>query len=193
MRLGLDLRNEAPSAVIERAREADRLGLWAVLVGGTPGTENLITAQLATLTEHVHLAVWLTGDLLHPLAMAEEIAITDHLSRRRALAIIDGDEARIDHVRRLLSGHIVNGVALAPPPAQTSVGVWAADDIASVSLTGDLDDDRITIDEYRDQGHTHLFVSWPGSLRTLARHLATRAAGPGFPQITADHADTIAP
>jgi hypothetical protein len=193
MRLGLDLRNDMTSNVIERAREADRLGLWAVLVGGTPGTENLITAQLATLTDHVHLAVWLSGDLLHPLALAEEIAVTDHLSQRRALAIIDGDEAVTEHVRRLLAGHIVNGVALAPPPAQTSVGVWSANEVSSVALTGDLDHDRVTIDEYRDRGHTHLFVSWPGAIRTLARHLATRAAGPGFPQITADHADEIAP
>jgi len=193
MRLGLDLRNESPTAVADRAVEADQLGLWAVLVGGTPGTENLAIAQLATMTDHVHLAVWLNGNLLHPVAMAEEIAINDHLSQRRALAVIDGDESLTEHVRRLLSGHIVNGVSLSPPPAQTAVPVWSPNDFFCVALTGELNIDRATIDNYRDQGHTHLFVSWPGPLRTLARHLVTRAATPNFPQITADHADVIAP
>ena len=193
MRLGLDLRNMPPSAVIDRAIEADQLGLWAVLVGGIQGTENLAIAQLAVMTDHVHLAVWLSGNLLHPVALAEEIAVTDHLSQRRALAVIDGDETATEHVRHLLSGHIVNGVALSPPPAQTAVPVWYANDLSCVLLTGDLDRDRDTIDSYRDQGHTHLFVSWPGPLRRLARHLATRAATANFPQITADHADVIAP
>jgi len=193
MRLGLDLRNESPSAVVDRAVEADQLGLWAVLVGGVAGTENLAIAHLATMTDHVHLAVWLSGNLLHPVALAEEIAITDHLSQRRALAIIDGDETLTEHVRRLLSGHIVDGVSLSPPPAQTAVPVWSASDFSCVVMTGELARDRDTIDSYRDRGHTHLFVSWPGPLRTLARHLATRAATVNFPQITADHADVIAP
>lgn len=193
MRIGLDLRDTSPSVAVERAVEADALGLWAVVTSGTPGTESLLAAQLATRTTNLHLAVWFTDEVLHPLALAEEIAIVDHLSERRALAIVEGNDATAEHIRRLLSGHIVDGVALAPPPAQTCVPVWSAVDCASTSLTGDLERDRATIDRYRDGGHAHLFVSWDGSLRTLARHLATRAATPNFPQITADHADVIAP
>ena len=89
-------------------------------------------------------------------------------------------------VRALLAGQTVDGVALAPPPAQTAVPVWHPNDVEIVELTGDLAADRLVIDQRRDTGTTHLFVSWPGELATLARHLVTRAAGPAFPQLVAD-------
>ncbi len=171
--------------------EADRLGLWAVLVG-RPGRPAVIeAAALATETEHVHLGVWLDGGTAHPTTLAEEVAILDHLSRRRALAVVDGTAAVVGHVERLLAGEIVDGVALTPPPAQTRVTVWAAADLEPVGLTGDLDRDRVTIDRLRDGGTTHAIVTWPGPLRVLARHLASRAAGPGFPDLVAEMADTV--
>ncbi len=193
MRLGLDLRNESGDELISKVQQADELGLWAVLTAGESGTEASIAAQLATLTEHIHLGMWIVGGSAHPHTIAEEVAIVDHLSKRRALAILDGEPAVASHVRNLLAGHSVDGAVLAPPPAQTAVPVWAASEVSTVALTGDLALDRIMIDAQRDQGVSHLFVTWPGALPRLARHLATRAASPDFPQIVADQADVIAP
>ncbi len=199
MRLGLDLR---PIADRERrqalAIEADRLGVWAVLVGGDgdlDGTAAIEAAALATVTEHVHLALWLTATAAHPLALAEEVAIVDHLSDRRAMAVVDAGPDIVDRVDRYLAGHLVDGVALTPPPAQTRVPVWSSAEAEPVVLTGDLDRDRATIDRLRDGGATHRFVTWPESvpLAVLARHLVTRAAAPGFPQVVADLADVVEP
>ena len=198
MRLGLDLRSvENPARRRTLAVEADRLGLWAVLVGhpdrggGPPAAVEV--AALATATEHLHLGLWLDGSADHPTTLAEEVAVIDHLSRRRALAVVDGPPATVDHVRRLLAAEIVDGVALTPPPAQTRVPVWSAVDVDRVVLTGELDLDRATIDQRRDGGTTHLFVAWPGPLTVLTRHLVTRAAEPAFPPITAELADVIDP
>lgn len=190
MRLGLDLRALAGDALVERASEADRLGVWAVLVDSP-----LAAAELATRTDHVHLAVFVDPAAAHPLTLAEELAVLDHLSARRMLAIVDGppDTPGLDHMRRLLGGHIVDGVALAPPPAQTSIAVWAIDEVPIVALTGDLDADRATVDQLRDRGDAHAFARWPDGVKRFARHLVTRALTPDFPQIVADHAEVIAP
>ncbi len=194
MRLGIDLRGIADAADRhDLTVEADRLGLWAVLVGG-PGRAGAVeAAALATATADVHLAVWLDAREEHPVGLAEEVAVLDQVSSRRALAIVDGPLPVVDHVARLLAGHIVDGVALTPPPAQTRVPVWPAADAEPVALTGTLDDDRPTIDRLRDDGRTHVFVTWPRPLAVLARHLATRAAGPAFPQLVADLADRLEP
>lgn len=200
MRLGLDVR-----AIPDRDRrhrlavDADRLGLWAVLIDGGPGPAAIEAATLATATDHIHLALWLDPTVAHPLALAEEVAIVDHLSQRRALAVIGGaDETQAATqglVDDYLRGAIVDGVALTPPPAQTRVPVWSAAEAEPVELTGDLDRDRATVDALRDGGATHRFVTWPEEidLRVLARHLATRAIGPDFPQMVADLADVVEP
>ncbi len=200
MRLGLDLRPiEDPDRRLALAVEADRLGLWSVLVGGSPamderdGATAVEAAALATATEHVHLGLWLDGRLAHPTTLAEEVAVVDQLSRRRALAVVDGPPDVVATVDRLLAGEIVDGVALTPPPAQTRVPVWPAARAEPVPLTGDLARDRTTIDDLRDGGTTHAFVTWPGPLPALARHLATRAAEPAFPQVVADLADVVEP
>ncbi len=198
MRLGLDLRAVAePDRRQALAIEADRLGLWAVLVGsdGLDGTAAVEAAALATATEHVHLALWLATASAHPLALAEEVAIVDHLSDRRAMAVVDGGPGVVDRVDRYLAGHVVDGVALTPPPAQTRVPVWSSAEAEPVTLTGELDRDRPTIDRLRDGGATHRFVTWPESvpLAVLARHLVTRAAAPDFPQVVADLADVVEP
>lgn len=193
MRLGLDLRNETGNELIAKAQQADELGLWAVLIGGQSGTESTIAAELATKTEHIHLAMWIDAASAHAHTLAEEIAIVDQLSQRRALAVIEHDQSVTNKVRDLLAGHVVDGAVIAPPPAQTAVSVWSAADVVTANLTGDLVEDRSTIDDYRDRGETHIFVTWPGPTTTLARHLASRAATPGFPQIVADQADIVAP
>lgn len=194
MRIGLDLR-DVPNAAdrLALAVEADQLGLWAVLIGGVEGQEATEAAIVATATDTVHLALWLESTAAHPLTLAEEIAVLDHLSERRALAVVDGDTTTVDHVSRLLTGHIVEGAALSPPPAQTQVPVWSVREVRHVTLTGDLGADRATIDTIRDGGCTHLFVTWPGPLPVLARHLVTRAITPNFPQMVADMADVIEP
>lgn len=199
MRIGLDLRPVTdPGRRRALAVEADRLGLWAVLIdggSGGDGTAALEAADLATATEHIHLALLLHARSAHPLGLAEELAIVDHLSRRRALGVIDGQEDEVDLVERYLSGQIVDGVALTPPPAQTRVPVWPAAAAEPVTLTGDLETDRAVIDRHRDEGDTHRFVTWPEAvpLAVLARHLATRAAAPDFPQVVADLADVVEP
>ncbi len=198
MRIGLDLRSTAnPDERQRLAIEADRLGLWAVLIGPSQepgaeaGPEIIEAAALATGTGHIHLGVWFDANVEHPTTVAEETAVLDHLSHRRALAVVEGEPAAVEHVERLLAGAIVDGFALAPPPAQTRVPVLAAAQLERADLTGDLEQDRDTIDAYRDRGCTHLFVTWPGPLPILARHLVTRAATPNFPQLVADLADDI--
>ena len=194
MRLGIDLRVVAGAGErLELAKEADRLGLWAVLVGRSAGTEVTEAAAIATATDYIHIATWLDATAEHPFTLAEEVSILDHLSARRALAVIDGPPEVSTLVDRFLSGEIVDGVALTPPPAQTNVPVWEARATATLDLTGDLEVDRPKIDAQRDAGVRHLFVTWPGPLAVLARHLATRALTADFPQIVADLADTIEP
>lgn len=193
MRIGLDLRQARGDDLVARAIEADQLGLWAVLVDGPDGTGAMVAAELAVVTEHIHLVVWTPEAGEHVTMLAEEISVLDHLSRRRALAVADGSAAWSTHLRRLLAGEIVDSFAVAPPPAQTAIAVWDAETTTIVTLTGALKEDRSTIDQLSDTGTTHAFVKWGGPLRILSRHLASRALTPDFPQIVADHADTIAP
>jgi hypothetical protein len=193
MRIGLDLRRLPRDEQLLRAREADEYGLWAVLTAGPPGTELTSATYLATHTSNIHIGVWLAMTEEPALTYAEDIAVLDLLSRRRALAVIDADDAKVAHIERLLRGEIVDGVALAPPPAQTAVPVWRAGSLPTAALSGDLDRDRTVIDHHRDTGCTHLFVTWPGPVKRLARHLVSRAATPDFPQFVADQADLIDP
>ncbi|MEL7158839.1 MAG: LLM class flavin-dependent oxidoreductase [Actinomycetota bacterium] len=88
MRIGLDLRSVAG---VDRRRalalEADRLGLWALLIGDDdpdePGTAMVEAAALAPHTSAIHLAPVLDGWVRHPLTLAEELSVLDHLSARR--------------------------------------------------------------------------------------------------------------
>lgn len=192
MRIGLDLRAVTDhDQRLRLAAEADRLGLWAVLFEGGPCS--IDAAELAAETSSIHLAMLVDGNSEHPLTLAEEIVVVDHLSERRALVVTCGSPAAVDHLAKLLAGHVVGGVALSPPPAQTSVPIWPLDTVSFLDLSGDLAADGQAIDRFRDGGCTHLFVTWDGSLQTLARHLATRAVGPDFPTIVAEMADRIDP
>lgn len=195
MRLALDLRDTSATsgddALLTRAVEADGLGLWGVVIGGPPGVECLRAARVARETSDVGLVVWIDGTAEHPHTIAEELSVLDHLSARRVTAVIDGPLAVRDVVSQLLAGHVVDGGVLTPPPAQTAMTVWSSSAVAIADLTGDLEVDRTVIDGYRDAGTTHLLVSWTGPLLPLARHLATRAVGPDFPQLVADMADRL--
>jgi len=194
VRLGLDLRGETDAGALRaRAEAAEKLGLWSVLVGATAGTEMIDAVLVARATTAITVAVCVDGHPAHAATIAEEVAVLDHISRRRALAVVDGPADQVDHVRRLLGGEIVDGFSLAPPPAQTAVPVWAAADLATADVGDDIDAGRGVIDARRDAGTTHLFVRWTDDLLPLARHLATRAAGPEFPQIVADMADVVDP
>lgn len=195
MRIGLDLRTVTDPAERHRlATEADRLGLWAVLVGGEPGTECTTAAALAVDTVDIHLAVVIDGRAEHVLTIAEEIAVLDQLSARRAHPVVDGPADRLERIERLLAGHIVDGVALTPPPAQSQVRVQPLTELVAVELSGDPERDASVIDGHRGGGVTHLFVGWPAdSLLPLARHLVTRAAAPDFPAVVAEWADRVDP
>jgi len=197
MRLGLDLRKHAADDAIEIAGQADRLGIWAVLVTATAGAETALAAEIAVATEHVHLAVQLDPTRAHWQALAEEIAILDQLSARRALAVIDGDADTTDRVRRLLAAEVVDGVVIAPTAAQTAVPTWQASELVIAELPGDLGGDltdaRAIVDDLRDGGATHGFATWAGPTAVFARHLATRALTPDFPDLVADYADAISP
>lgn len=182
----MDLRGLPADEARTAAIEADRLGLWAVLVDGDGGHESVVAGELAAATNDIHLAVVFGDD--HPLTIAEDAAVLDHLSERRMLVVLS---EQVDHVRALLAGAIVDGVALAPPPAQTKVPVWDLAELPLARLSGDLAADQLTIDERRDTGVTHLFVTWPDAVAVLARHLMTRAATPDFPQLVADMADRL--
>jgi Luciferase-like monooxygenase len=186
MRLGLDLRSLPPSEREAVARQADALGFWAVLIDGSDALVE--AAALAVVTEHVILAVSVDTAADHPFTLAEEIAVLDHLSRRRALVVADGPE--VARLRAWLAGEIIDGAALTPPPAQTVLTVWDAGVVTFIELTGDEPADRALIDRRRDAGVTHAFVG-AGPLLPMARHLATRASVAAFPQLVADLADHL--
>lgn len=189
MRLGLDLQGFD----LDRATEADRFGLWAVLVSGPPGTEAVRAAAVAARTRHTRIAVRLDVSCEHPFTLAEEMAVVDNIAAGRLLVVVDPPvepEAWRD-LERALSGGVVGGALVAPPPHQLSVPVLTAP--VEIALTGDLDADRSTIDRCVADGSTHVFAAWPGPVAVLARHLATRAAMIGFPTIVAELADRIAP
>ena len=216
MRLGLVLEDDAE---LGRARRADALGLWAVMVTGAPGTEVIRAARVAEQTDFVRVVVKVDLSAEHPLTIAEELAVLDNLSGGRAVAIVAGDPGpeTLRRFREALVGRLSHGVVLAPPPVQTELPVWLAAPVkasdapivadspteivvrpglpapGTFALSGELARDRAFIDEWRDASCTHLLVSWPGEVQVLARHLATRAATSDFPSVVADLADKIVP
>lgn len=202
MRIGLVL-DGTDRAELERARQADDLGLWAVAVTGPAGTEAIRAARVAEATEVVRVVVSVDVAAEHPFTVAEEIAVLDDLAGGRVAVMAQGAD---DRFRTALAGRVVNGVLVSPPPVQTEVPVWervargpgelsgrAASAPGRVDLTGDLEADRATVDLGRNEGCTHLLVVWPGDVRVLARHLVTRAASADFPEIVATMADEILP
>lgn len=194
MRLVLDLRKVSSHSERRRlANEADQHGIWGIVVTGPPGAECVEAAAIATVTSNLSVIVDVDGDAAHPTTLAEEVAVLDQISRRRAALIFRGETTTKLSVVALLSGLPSNGVILSPPPAQTAVPVFAPEDMPEVDLEGDLQNNAAIIDQYRDASTPFLVVSWNGPIKELARHLVGRAASPDFPQMVADLADEIDP
>ncbi|MDG2024343.1 MAG: hypothetical protein P8J75_07775 [Actinomycetota bacterium] len=194
MRLVLDLRKVSSHSERRRlANEADQHGIWGIVVTGPPGAECVEAAAIATVTSNLSVIVDVDGDAAHPTTLAEEVAVLDQISRRRAALIFRGETTTKLSVAALLSGLPSNGVILSPPPAQTAVPVFAPEDMPEVDLEGDLQNNAAIIDQYRDASTPFLVVSWNGPIKELARHLVGRAASPDFPQMVADLADEIDP
>lgn len=191
MRLGV-----AVGGDLDRAVQADRAGLWAVALPHAGGAEIIDAATLAATTEHVAIVVGVDVDAEHPVSVAEEIAVVDQLSRGRVVVWLDSpDTARADTLKHALAGRAVNGMLIAPPPRQTRVPVLPDDTltVAWETLRGDPGTDAAVVDRHLAAGTTHLLVDWPGDMRVLARHLASRAAMVDFPPIMAGAADELAP
>ena len=194
MRLVLDLRKVSSHSERRRlANEADQHGIWGIVVTGPPGAECVEAAAIATVTSNLSVIVDVDGDAAHPTTLAEEVAVLDQISRRRAALIFRGETTTKLSVAALLSGLPSNGVILSPPPAQTAVPVFAPEDMPEVDLEGDLQNSAAIIDQYRDANTPFLIVSWDRPIKELARHLVGRAASPDFPQMVADLADEIDP
>jgi|TARA_B110000014_G_scaffold221017_1_gene177435 hypothetical protein len=194
VRLVLDLRKVSSHSERRRlANEADQHGIWGIVVTGPPGAECVEAAAIATVTSNLSVIVDVDGDAAHPTTLAEEVAVLDQISRRRAALIFRGETTTKLSVAALLSGLPSNGVILSPPPAQTAVPVFAPEDMPEVDLEGDLQNNAAIIDQYRDASTPFLVVSWNGPIKELARHLVGRAASPDFPQMVADLADEIDP
>jgi hypothetical protein len=194
VRLVLDLRKVSSHSERRRlANEADQHGIWGIVVTGPPGAECVEAAAIATVTSNLSVIVDVDGDAAHPTTLAEEVAVLDQISRRRAALIFRGETTTKLSVVALLSGLPSNGVILSPPPAQTAVPVFAPEDMPEVDLEGDLQNNAAIIDQYRDASTPFLVVSWNGPIKELARHLVGRAASPDFPQMVADLADEIDP
>ena len=194
MRLVLDLRKVSSHNERRRlANEADQHGIWGIVVTGPPGAECVEAAAIAAVTSNLSIIVDVDGDAAHPTTLAEEVAVLDQISRRRAALIFRGETTTKLSVAALLSGLPSNGVILSPPPAQTSVPVFAPEDMPEVDLEGDLQNSAAIIDQYRDANTPFLIVSWDRPIKELGRHLVGRAASPDFPQMVADLADEIDP
>ena len=194
MRLVLDLRKVSSHSERRRlASEADQHGIWGTVVTGPPGAECVEAAAIAAVTSNLSIIVDVDGDAAHPTTLAEEVAVLDQISRRRAALIFRGETTTKLSVVALLSGLSSNGVIVSPPPAQTSVPVFAPEDMPEVDLEGDLQNSAAIIDQYRDANTPFLIVSWDRPIKELARHLVGRAASPDFPQMVADLADEIDP
>lgn len=213
MRIGMDLRHlDDPAAA---AVQAESLGLWAVLVSGPPGTEAIRAAEIVTATSTLRVFVDTDVSAEHPFTIAEELSVLDNLSAGRIGAVLSGDEPdAADVIRRALMGRPVNGVMLTPPPVQTVLVTWIAENVArrpddvapglhgaapgwdkieSVSTSTGLDEARSSVDRWRDLGCTHLFLACDDDPRPVARHLTTRAVSADFPEIVSSLADQLLP
>lgn len=209
MRIGLTLSQHLDGAdLVSVASEAERLGLWAVEVSGPPGVEAIRAGRLCAVTKQIRLVVGFHLGVEHPFTVAEEIAVLDNLSVGRIGVITHGgtdEEMRI--MAEALAGRPVNGSLITPPPVQTGIEMWGSvaenpDEVlvvqgqpspGRVSLSGDIEADRATVDRWMAAGCTHLLVEWPGDVRQLARHLMTRAAMVDYPDIVSTMADQLAP
>lgn len=86
MRIGLQL----PTGDVELAARADAAGLCAVLTPGTAaGIDSAVAARLAARTSDIRIVVRVRLGVEHPVTLAEEAAVVDHLSGGRLVVLVD--------------------------------------------------------------------------------------------------------
>ncbi|MFT4307298.1 MAG: LLM class flavin-dependent oxidoreductase [Microbacterium sp.] len=143
MRIALELPDQ--ERAVEIAVAADLAGVSAVaLPRGVASAP--VAAAIAAETEDVRLLVPVTLGSDNPTTLAEEIAVVDHLSAGRTVAVVErGDlvEAEAYEDLRVLelawSGRFVDlparwrgdaptRIAVTPAPAQLTLPMWSADD-----------------------------------------------------------------
>ena len=146
MRLGLVIASGGEAA----AAEAERHGLFGVLVSGAPGSECIAGAYAAAATEFARIIVRVHIGSEHPITLAEEVSILDNACGGRVVVMADVSDldadAAIEDVMllrwALSSTPIRHGglrwtvpagfpehnatasVIVTPPPAQVQVPVW---------------------------------------------------------------------
>jgi hypothetical protein len=164
MRIGLDLSPElTPSIEADWVRNADRLGLFGVTIGGRRGSECVRAGAISTTTSTLRLIVQLQFGVDNPVTLAEEVSIVDNLSNGRVVVLadlgsLDAESAAEDlHVfRQALSNRPIQhhgkrwtvpaglvghqapkAVIASPPPSQVEVPVWTMGSaLASGAISG---------------------------------------------------------
>lgn len=139
MRIGLVVGDD-----VTRAIEAERAGLFGVLVtGDAPGAEIVLAAEVAARTETVRVVVRVPLGVEHPLTLAEELAVLDNLAAGRLVVLADpaglDREAFFEDLRLLRRcwtprpvthdgprWRVPAPVMVTPHPAQVQVPVWVA-------------------------------------------------------------------
>ncbi|MFD1715849.1 LLM class flavin-dependent oxidoreductase [Amnibacterium flavum] len=148
MRIGLAL---ADGDGVETAAEADRLGIPAVLVPPGPlGAGIALASAIAAVTRDTRIVVTVLLGVEHPVTLAEEISVVDHISSGRVVALVDPGGLKLEEaeedlalLRASWSGRWVRhrgarwtvpagihgenspeSVAVTPLPAQLQMPVW---------------------------------------------------------------------
>ena len=126
-------RHDDLDLLVARAIAAENAGIYAVLVGGGPGTETLRAAAVAAHTRWIRIVVRLHLDHEDPVTLAEEIAVLDNLTNGRVMVLADADAGGHDGhdghndlalLRAALQGQEVRGVTISPPPVQPALEIW---------------------------------------------------------------------
>jgi len=132
------------------AAEAERAGLFGVLVDAAPGAETIAAAEASTATSLTRLLVSLHLGHDNPVTLAEEVAVLDLISGGRVVVVVDPDSLAPDdadeelallraawsgrpvqhhgsrwRVPAGLAGHVAPAsVMVTPKPAQVDLPVW---------------------------------------------------------------------
>lgn len=155
MRLGIVL---DPATGLERAVEADELGLAFVVVpGGALGEGIALAAAVAARTRDTRIVVHTPLGTEHPTTIAEELSVVDHVSGGRVVALLDTCDLSVEAaaedvglLRQAWSGRWVthsgprwtvparihgddspHAVSVTPWPAQLELPVWLTGEAAA--------------------------------------------------------------
>ncbi|MFC0531599.1 LLM class flavin-dependent oxidoreductase [Phytohabitans kaempferiae] len=157
MRIGLQL----ATGDLDIAAGADAAGLCAVLTpGSAAGVDSAVAARIAARTENIRIVLRVRLGVEHPVTLAEEVAVVDHVSAGRVVALVDtadlDPEAAAEDLallRASWSGRVIrhagprwqvpSGVmgpgmpttlAVTPKPAQLDLPVWLDGTAAGAGL-----------------------------------------------------------